>query len=140
MSAISIIPYIGYNNAEIAIEWLSDAFGFQKHLVIKNEEGMVTHAELKSGNVMIMIGSQQMDNVYSSFTTHPGKINQLVTQAPYIVLENIEEHYTIAKAAKAIIAIDLKTKPHGGKSYSCYDIEGHLWNFGTYDPWNLINQ
>ena len=24
---------------------------------------------------------------------------------------------------------------YGGRLYSCRDPEGHLWNFGTYDPW-----
>ena len=24
---------------------------------------------------------------------------------------------------------------YGGRGYSCLDPEGHLWNFGTYDPW-----
>ncbi|HZF33304.1 MAG TPA: glyoxalase, partial [Candidatus Angelobacter sp.] len=24
---------------------------------------------------------------------------------------------------------------YGGRGYSCRDPEGHLWNFGTYDPW-----
>ena len=25
---------------------------------------------------------------------------------------------------------------YGGRGYSCRDPEGHLWNFGTFDPWN----
>jgi uncharacterized glyoxalase superfamily protein PhnB len=29
----------------------------------------------------------------------------------------------------------LKTEDYGGRGYSCRDSEGHLWNFGTYDPW-----
>ena len=24
----------------------------------------------------------------------------------------------------------------GGRGYACRDIEGHLWWFGTYDPWS----
>jgi uncharacterized glyoxalase superfamily protein PhnB len=26
-------------------------------------------------------------------------------------------------------------EPYGGCGYSCLDPEGHLWNFGTYNPW-----
>ena len=33
------------------------------------------------------------------------------------------------------IVIELKAEDYGGKNYSCYDPEGHLWNFGSYDPW-----
>jgi hypothetical protein len=24
---------------------------------------------------------------------------------------------------------------YGGRGFSCRDLEGRLWNFGTYDPW-----
>ena len=37
--------------------------------------------------------------------------------------------------AGARIVIDIKDEDHGGRGYSCRDPEGHLWNFGTYDPW-----
>jgi hypothetical protein len=30
---------------------------------------------------------------------------------------------------------DIADQVKGGRSYSCRDPEGHLWNFGTYDPW-----
>lgn len=29
----------------------------------------------------------------------------------------------------------LKTEEYGGRGYACRDLEGHLWHFGTYDPW-----
>jgi uncharacterized glyoxalase superfamily protein PhnB len=31
--------------------------------------------------------------------------------------------------------MDIKDEDYGGRGYSCRDLEGHLWNFGTYDPW-----
>ncbi|MEP7097563.1 MAG: glyoxalase, partial [Dokdonella sp.] len=30
---------------------------------------------------------------------------------------------------------ELETKEYGGTGYSCRDPEGHLWWFGSYDPW-----
>ena len=33
------------------------------------------------------------------------------------------------------IVDELETKEYGGTGYSCRDLEGHLWWFGTYDPW-----
>ncbi len=29
----------------------------------------------------------------------------------------------------------LKEEDYGGKNYSCWDPEGHLWSFGSYNPW-----
>lgn len=71
MKATSSIPCIGYKDAATAIEWLCDAFGFQKHLIVPGENGIITHAELKLGNVMIMTGSSQHEGEYSKLTKHP---------------------------------------------------------------------
>jgi uncharacterized glyoxalase superfamily protein PhnB len=30
---------------------------------------------------------------------------------------------------------ELKTQDYGGRDYTCRDPEGHVWTFGTYDPW-----
>jgi uncharacterized glyoxalase superfamily protein PhnB len=40
-----------------------------------------------------------------------------------------------AKMAGAKMVIDLEEKEHGGKAFSCRDPEGHVWNVGTFDPW-----
>ena len=40
-----------------------------------------------------------------------------------------------AKAAGAETVIDIADQDHGGRAYTCRDPEGHVWNFGDYDPW-----
>jgi len=40
-----------------------------------------------------------------------------------------------AVAAGAEIVIEIKDEDYGGRDYSCRDPEGHVWNFGSYDPW-----
>ena len=32
-------------------------------------------------------------------------------------------------------AIEIKDEDYGGRGFACHDLEGHLWGFGTYDPW-----
>jgi hypothetical protein len=32
-------------------------------------------------------------------------------------------------------AASLIVNDYGGRGFSCRDLEGRLWNFGTYDPW-----
>jgi uncharacterized glyoxalase superfamily protein PhnB len=137
MKAKSIIPCLGYKDALAAIEWLCNAFGFEKHQVFAKDDGVVEHAELKLGVVMIMMGSQKHDSPYSKLIKHPGDVGGFETQSPYIVIDDIDEHYARAKKHGARIVMDLKEEDYGGKNYSCYDVEGHLWNFGSYDPWTV---
>jgi len=40
-----------------------------------------------------------------------------------------------AKTAGAKIMVDIKDRDYGGRGFSCRELEDHLWNFATYDPW-----
>jgi uncharacterized glyoxalase superfamily protein PhnB len=139
MKATSIIPSILYKDATAAIDWLCNAFGFEKHLIVPGEDGIIVHAQLTLGDVMIMTGSAHWQSEYTKLIKQPADVGNFETQSPYIVLagEDIEEHYKKAKEHGAKIAIELKSEDYGGKNYSCYDPEGHLWNFGSYDPWKV---
>ena len=106
-------------------------------MVVPGEDGLIVHAQLTLGDVMIMTGSAQRQSEYSKLIRQPNEVGNVETQSPYIVLEenDIETHYETAKKHGAKIVIELKAEDYGGKNYSCYDPEGHLWNFGSYDPW-----
>lgn len=130
----TIIPTLRYNNAREMIDWLKTAFGFKEHLVVPGENGNIAHAQLTLGNGMIMLGSS-VDDDFGRLQTPPGSVAGPVFQSPYIIVDDIEEHYQRASAAGAIVAMPLKAEDYGGKNYSCWDPEGHLWNFGSYNPW-----
>ena len=129
-----IIPTMRYKDAMKAIEWLCKAFGFEKHLVVPGENRTIAHAQLSFGNAMIMLGSEN-DNEYGKLLRTPKDLNGLNTQAPYIIVENIDEHYKKAVQEGAEIVIEIKDEDYGGRGYTCRDIEGHIWNFGSYNPW-----
>ncbi len=131
-----IIPCLTYANAPLAIDWLCKTFGFEKHMVVPGEGGKIIHAELKLGNAMIMVGSCDNGTAFSKLVKRPSELGGIETQSPYIVLDDteIDNHYANSKSNGAKIVIELKAEYYGGKNYSCYDLEGHLWSFGSYDP------
>ena len=57
----------------------------------------------------------------------------------YVIVTDADAVYERAKAAGAEILIDIKTEDYGGRGFTCRDPEGHIWNFGTYDPWPAGN-
>ena len=57
----TIIPVLRYRDAPAAIEWLGQAFGFKKHLVVPNDDGTIAHAQLRFGNGLVMLGSVLKD-------------------------------------------------------------------------------
>jgi uncharacterized glyoxalase superfamily protein PhnB len=132
----SVIPVLRYRDAPAAIEWLCQTFGFEKHLVVPNEDGTIAHAQLSFGNGMVMLGSVLKDETeFGRLMKQPDEIGGAGTQAAYVVVNDADAVYARAKAAGAKIVIEIKDEDYGGRSFSCYDLEGHLWSFGTYDPW-----
>jgi len=133
-TAATVIPTMQYNDAAAAIAWLCEAFGFEKHLVVPGEDGTILHAQLVFGNGMVMLGSARASE-FGKLQKPPGALGGAVTQSPYIIVDDADQHYARAVAAGAEIAIEIKDEDYGGRGYSCRDFEGHLWNFGSYDPW-----
>ena len=134
-SSATMIPVFRYKNATAAIEWLCDTFGFKTHLVIPGEDGTIAHAQLTLGSGMIMLGSVRNDD-YSKLFVHPNEIDAAVTQSVYVIVPNIEEHYAQARATGAQIVSEIADQHYGGRLYTCRDLEGYIWNFGSYDPWS----
>jgi uncharacterized glyoxalase superfamily protein PhnB len=64
----------------------------------------------------------------------PDEIGGLERQSAYVVVSDADAIYARAKAAGAEIVIEIKDEDYGGRDFSCRDLEGHLWNIGTYDP------
>ena len=131
----TVIPGLRYRNAKAMIEWLVAAFGFEKQAVYAGPNDVVMHAQLTFGNGMIMIGSVDNGTAASSLLKQPDEIGGAETQSPYLVVSDIDALYARAKAAGARMVVDLESKEHGGKAFTCTDREGHVWHVGTYDPW-----
>ena len=131
----TIVPTLRYDDAEAAIDWLCRAFGFERHLVVRDEESdEIVHAQLTFGNGMIMIGSVR-DDAFGQLQKTPAEVGGVATQSAYIIVPDADAHFARAVAAGAVIVYSLRDEDYGGRGYSCRDPEGHLWNFGTYDPW-----
>lgn len=134
ITTATVIPTMRYNDARAAIEWLCEAFGFAKHLVVPGEDGKIAHAQLIFGNGMIMLGSARDDD-FGRLQKPPSELGGIGSQSPYIIVDDADRHYAQAVAAGAEIVMEIKDEDYGGRGYSCRDFEGHVWNFGTYDPW-----
>jgi uncharacterized glyoxalase superfamily protein PhnB len=133
----AIIPCLRYKDAQAAITFLCDAFGFERYAVHADDKdpSIVHHAQLVDRGCMIMLSSVQ-DGDYA------GKAGLKTvaeaggnTQAPYVVVEDVDAHADRARAAGAEIFFEPVDQDYGGRVYSARDPEGNVWSFGSYDPW-----
>ena len=130
----TIIPCLRYRDAPAAIDWLCRAFGFERHAVYA-EGDIVHHAQLTFGNGMIMLGSTDNASEWGRQIVQPGDVGDRQTQSPCVIVRDADAHYARAVAAGAVVVQDISDQAYGGRGYSCRDPEGHLWWFGSYDPW-----
>lgn len=133
-SGSTIIPCLRYRDAHAAINWLCQAFGFERHAVHEDDQGHVAHAQLSYGAGMIML-AEVRDNAFGRHLVQPDEIGGRETQCACVTVKDCKAHYLRAKSAGAVIEDDYAQMDYGGGGYSCTDPEGHLWYFGSYDPW-----
>ena len=132
----TVIPSLRYQDAPKAIDWLCRAFGFERHLVVPGEGDTIAHAQLTFGRGMIMLGSSGAHGGgFDELVKAPGEVGGIGTQSPYVIVDDADAHLVRARAAGAEIVLDIEDKAYGGRGYTCRDLEGHVWSFGTYDPW-----
>ena len=133
----AIIPTLRYRDAPAAIDFLCDAFGFERHGVHADpaDPSIIVHAQLVRDGNMIMLSSVR-ESDYSSrapmVTVAEAGGN---TQALSGVLDDVDGHAARARAAGADIFMEPADQDYGGRLYACRDPEGHVWSFGSYDPW-----
>ncbi|HZR84002.1 MAG TPA: VOC family protein [Candidatus Binatia bacterium] len=130
----TVIPCLRYRNAPAAIDWLCRVFGFEKHLVVPEDDGKIAHAQLTLGGGMIMLGSVH-DDEFGRLMRQPDQVGGVETQSAYVVVPDADAVYASVKAAGGEIVMEIRDNDYGGRGFSCRDLEGRLWTVGSYDPW-----
>lgn len=131
----TIIPCMRYRNAPEAIQWLRKTFGFEELFSASEQDGTLAHAQLGFGNGMVMIGSVRKSPL-NNLMRQPDEISGACTQSAYVIVKDVEALFEKVRTAKAEILVPIQKDTYGGSSFVCRDVEGHIWTFGTYDPWS----
>ena len=128
---MNAIPFLNYDDAGVALDWLTDAFGFERGDVHEGENGKVAHAELRVGDGMVILGSAGRNDLGMKTPRELGAVNQGV----YVIVDDaIDEHYERAVAAGAEVVRPIHDTDYGSRDYIVRDPEGNLWSVGTYRP------
>ena len=115
-----------YQDAFAALDWLEKAFGFERTMVITDQEGNLGHSEMRFGDGYIMIGGEWIDYVAS-----PASVGGKNTQSVHVHLAgDIDAHCERARAAGAVILQEPADQFYGDRTYRARDPEGHVWTFG----------
>jgi len=131
-----VVPFLGYEDAAAAIEWLGRAFGFRENREARYEEdGTITHAELDLEGATIYLSTpagyaSPRTLRAESETARRAYDNPWVIDGHFVEVGDVEAHHARAAAAGATILRAPEEPGIGFRIYSAEDPEGHRWMFG----------
>jgi uncharacterized glyoxalase superfamily protein PhnB len=120
---MAITPYLLYQDAGAALDWLAKAFGLRRtgH-AYKGADGRISHGAMTLGEAQLMLGSPGPD------FKNP-KLLGVATQNLYVDVDDVAKHYARAVAAGANIIEQPTDTVYGARRYGAEDPEGHRWYF-----------
>jgi uncharacterized glyoxalase superfamily protein PhnB len=122
----AVWPSLLYRDANAAISFLVNAFGFEEVAVYRSPDGtIVEHAELRwPGGGGVMLGSARPDSGIADLPPGVGAI--------YVVVTDPDALYERATSCGATISREMRDEEYGSRGFTARDPEGVIWSFGTY--------
>jgi uncharacterized glyoxalase superfamily protein PhnB len=121
-----------YDDPKAAIGWLCKAFGFEVRILVEADDGEVVHSELTLGDGVIMVGGPKPSKF--PHCKPPSVVGGANTQNLMVYVDDVDAHCARARAAGALITMELTDSDHGpeywtDRTYECRDLGGHHWWF-----------
>ena len=116
-----ITPYLFYEDAEAAADFLTRAFGFEEKLREIGGAGGL-HIELRLADEPVMIGQATWD--YKN-----PKNSDNATAMVFAYVDDIVAIRERARSAGAEVVTELAELPNGDRRTDIRDPEGHMWSF-----------
>jgi PhnB protein len=121
-----IIPYLAYEDAPAALDFLRDAFGFTESFRLAMDDGRIGHAEVALGDSVLYLASLWKEVGNMSPKDLPGIHCQL-----YCRVDDVDAHFRRARDHGATVINEPSDQGHGERTYRAMDLEGHRWIFGS---------
>lgn len=117
-----ISPYLYYEDAAAALDWLTSAFGFTETVRYVDPEGEVFEAQLSAGDATIMLAGVG-PGYWEEKGTH-GPVGQLVV----VYVDDVDAHYARV-CDRGVEASPPQDQPYGARVYTVADPGGNSWCF-----------
>ena len=132
-----LVPFLGYEDAAAAIDWLCAAFGATENADSRHAQadGTIIHAELDLEGSTIFLSTPEG---YVGSRNHRNSCeierrihdNPLVVDGLFVEVDDVEAHHRRASDAGATILRVPEEPGVGFRIYTAEDPEGHRWMFG----------
>ena len=118
MAEPTMFPYFSYRDANAALDWLEEAFGFERVVAYPGEDGSIVHAEMRFGGGALMMGTAESPPVGDPDAVSPNK------HGVYVHVEDVDAHFEKARDAGARVVYPPEDTGFGTRRYRVLDPEG----------------
>ncbi len=122
-----LFAYLSYRDAPKGIAWM-EAIGFDLVTRADAGDGVVSHAELRLGEAVVMAASADADYEV------PPLRGRSTGGGIYLLVDDVDVAHAAALAAGGSEVFPPETTEWGTARSRVLDPEGHEWSFGTYEP------
>ena len=120
-----LIPYLYYEDADSALEFLETAFGFVLDYAHRNPQNdKVLTSQLSYGAARVWVGPGMVP-----FGTQGTPDPDFVSAMLYVYVEDVDKHYAQAVASGARVREEPAAHFGGNRQYTVSDPGGHRWTF-----------
>jgi PhnB protein len=133
--APGVVPMLSYLDGPTAMDWLSRVFGFEIRERWLDDDDLLTHGEMSTGNGLIMLATPSRD--YEGPLLHRSHCEAATawSSVPWVVdgvlvyVDDIVTHFERAASGGAHLLSSIEEGPSGSRLYRSEDVEGHRWMF-----------
>jgi uncharacterized glyoxalase superfamily protein PhnB len=132
-----LVPFLGYEDAAAAIDWLCTAFGATENAEARATDaaGTVMHAEVEIEGATIFLSTPagyvgSLEHRASCEVEREMHDNPWVIDGLFVEVDDVDAHFARAVEAGATILREPEEPGIGHRIYTAEDLEGHRWMFG----------
>ncbi len=117
MEINDLSPYLTYDDADAALDWMERVLGFTGTVRWPDESGRTYEADICAGRTKVGVSG--------------GGSHDTGTKALFIVhVDDVDAHYDRIRAAAVDIHVDPpQDQPYGPRTFTIIDPWGYQWNF-----------
>lgn len=124
--------YLQNHDVSEAIDWFCTTFGFDQFTLSSSAAGATAHDVAAQGKTAAVAAPDSAlkagKNLLVRCSSAKGEANRLV------VFEMEPESGSANDPNFHGVEIKISDDAFGGRLFTCYDLEGQVWNFGIYNP------
>ena len=124
-----VCPYIMVRDVEKSLDFYQKVFGFETIEMVKDDEGVACHGEMRYNDMIIMVG---LEGKYTDEMKTPKTSGVTSPITLYVYVNEVDKFYQAAVENGAVSVGEPEDTFWGDRCCRLKDPDDYVWCFGSY--------